>query len=64
VVEPATGVVAHPRLVAITYGYQKFPGLHADELVAILDAFTPTDPLRYQVEPVPRCKDSFVITPT
>ncbi len=64
VVEPATGVVAHPRLVAITYGYQKFPGLHADELVAILDAFTPADPLRYQVEPVPRCKDSFVITPT
>jgi hypothetical protein len=63
-IEPAARVLPHPRLEAITYGYQKFPGLSTEELVAILDGFTPEDPLSYQIEPVPRCFDSFVITPT
>jgi len=63
-VEPAAEVVAHPRLLAITYGYQKFPGLRAEELVTLLDGFAQSDPLEYHIESVPRCRNSFVITPT
>jgi surface carbohydrate biosynthesis protein len=64
VIGPAARVFPHPRLVAITYGYQKFPGLSTDELVAILDGFTVKDPLSYHIEPVARCVDTYVITPS